>query len=168
MKFLLTSPFEEDLCIYSRLADILIKPTFTQPIADNKLTANFQTFPRVSKLIILAAVSWIIWNLQASSVQASPCSELLNISQRPGFNTRQEGNLIVLGRLPKYHYVVVVPSGSEATLEQVRQCVPDALIAKSNLGNYILAGSFPDQSSAKSIYYALRSLRLDARIIYVR
>jgi hypothetical protein len=146
----------------------LIKPTFPQQITDNKLTANFQTFPRVSKLIVVAAISWIIWNLQASIVQASPCSELLNVSQRPGFNTRQEGNLIILGRLPKYRYVVVVPSGSEEKLEQVRQCVPDALIAKSNFGNYILAGSFPDQASAKSIYHALRSLGLDARIIYVR
>ncbi|MFE1743941.1 hypothetical protein [Coleofasciculus sp. H7-2] len=105
--------------------------------------------------------------MPASIVQASPCSDLLNVSPRSGFNTRQEGNVIVLGRLPKYRYVIVVPSGSEDTLEQVRQCVPDALIAKSHLGNYILAGSFPDQSSAKSIYYALRSLGLDARIIYV-
>ncbi|MEW5860124.1 MAG: hypothetical protein AB1861_22520 [Cyanobacteriota bacterium] len=118
-------------------------------------------------MIVVAAISWIIWNLQASIVQASPCSELLNLSQRPGFNTRQEGNLIILGRLPKYPYAVVVPSGSEDKLEQVRQCVPDALIAKSNLGSYILAGSFPDQASAKSIYHALRSLGLDARIIYV-
>jgi hypothetical protein len=81
-------------------------------------------------------------------------------------NTTQPRPVIVLGDLPDSPYVVAVPGREDVTLEAVRQCVPDAFLTKSRLGSYIRAGAFPHRSDAEKLSRHLRSLKLDARVMY--
>ena len=84
-------------------------------------------------------------------------------------NTVQQGNVTILGRLPGYPYVVVIPGKSEEKLYQVRQCVPDALILGSRWGNYIQAGAFQDRASAEHLVDVLETLGVrDARVAFFR
>jgi hypothetical protein len=86
---------------------------------------------------------------------------------RNQFNTSYPGKVILIGRLPQQHYVVIVP-GTQATLQQVRNYVDDAFLITSRLGNYVQAGAFFDWEQAKCLSDHLRSRRIDAQIVYFR
>ncbi len=64
------------------------------------------------------------------------------------------------------HYIVVVPKQDYNTLFKVRQVVPSAFEARSKLGDYVLAGAFPNQNRAEKQSDLLRSRGLDARVAY--
>jgi hypothetical protein len=66
----------------------------------------------------------------------------------------------------QYRYVTAVPMRSMATLDQVRQFIPSAFVAKSGRGDYIYAGGYPSRDAAESLKYFLRSQGLDARVLY--
>ena len=66
----------------------------------------------------------------------------------------------------QYRYVTAVPMRSIATLDQVRQFIPSAFVAKSGRGDYIYAGGYPNRDAAESLKYFLRSQGLDARVLY--
>ena len=66
----------------------------------------------------------------------------------------------------QYRYVTAVPMRSMATLDQVRQFIPSAFVAKSGRGNYIYAGGYPNRDAAESLKHFLRSQGLDARVLY--
>ncbi len=66
----------------------------------------------------------------------------------------------------QYRYITAVPMRSVATLDQVRQFIPSAFVAKSGRGNYIYAGGFPNRDAAESLKHFLRSQGLDARVLY--
>ncbi|TYQ26806.1 hypothetical protein PseudUWO311_10455 [Pseudanabaena sp. UWO311] len=66
----------------------------------------------------------------------------------------------------QYRYITAVPMRSLATLDQVRQYIPSAFVAKSGRGDYIYAGGFPNRDAAESLKHFLRSQGLDARVLY--
>ncbi len=63
-------------------------------------------------------------------------------------------------------FIVVVPKQDYNTLFRVRQVVSGAVEARSKLGDYVLAGAFPDQNRAEKQSSLLRSRGLDARVAY--
>ena len=63
-------------------------------------------------------------------------------------------------------YIVVVPRQDSSTLFRVRQTAPSAFEAKSKLGDYVLAGAYPNQNRAEKQSNLLRSRGLDARVAY--
>jgi hypothetical protein len=122
----------------------------------------------MNRFLILGVGSWLAWNCCISLAQAQPISYLPCQPILTGFNTtRQEDNVIVLGRRNNYPYVVAVPSQSRSALDAVRQCIPDAFITRSRLGPYIHAGSFPTRAGAESLSWFLRSRGLDSRVVYL-
>jgi len=66
----------------------------------------------------------------------------------------------------QYRYVTAVPLRSLSTLEQVRQFIPTAFVARSGRGNYIYAGGYPNRDAAESLKHFLRSQGIDARVLY--
>jgi hypothetical protein len=66
----------------------------------------------------------------------------------------------------QYRYITAVPMRSLATLDQVRQYIPSAFVAKSGRGDYIYAGGFLNRDAAESLKHFLRSQGLDARVLY--
>lgn len=81
-------------------------------------------------------------------------------------NTSQQVEGYVIGDRPDVPYVVVVPGSGDELLNTVRQCVIDAYQTDSGRGNYIRAGAFADRSTAEQLSRHLRSLDLDARVVY--
>ncbi|MBW4582330.1 MAG: peptidoglycan-binding protein [Tildeniella nuda ZEHNDER 1965/U140] len=63
-------------------------------------------------------------------------------------------------------YVVVVPLKNSAILTQVRQYVPGAFIASSNLGKYVYAGDSDQRGLAEAEATRLRARGLDAQVRY--
>ena len=63
-------------------------------------------------------------------------------------------------------YIVVVPRQDSSTLFKVRQVTPNAFEARSKLGDYVLAGAYPNQDRAEKQSNLLRSRGLDARVAY--
>lgn len=63
-------------------------------------------------------------------------------------------------------YIVVVPKQNSSTLFRVRQIAPGAFEARSKLGDYVLAGAYPNQNRAETQSNLLRSRGLDARVAY--
>ncbi len=63
-------------------------------------------------------------------------------------------------------YIVVVPKQDSRTLFRVRQIAPRAFEARSKLGDYVLAGAYPNQNRAEKQSNLLRSRGLDARVAY--
>lgn len=99
---------------------------------------------------------------QSEPSTAVPASGLC-VSQ----NALQQDEQIVLGNIPDFPYVVVVPGQREEQLSIVRQCIPDAFQTHSRLGSYIQAGAFPDYRPAERLSRHLRRLKLNARVMYL-
>ncbi len=74
--------------------------------------------------------------------------------------------VIVIGRSPQHPFAVIVLSDQWNTLQIVRQSVAAAFLTDSRLGAYVFAESFSHRRSAEALSRALRSQRLDARVIY--
>jgi len=66
----------------------------------------------------------------------------------------------------QYRYVTAVPLATISTLDQVRQFIPTAFVARSGRGNYIYAGGYQNRDAAESLKHFLRSQGLDARVLY--
>lgn len=63
-------------------------------------------------------------------------------------------------------YVVVVPIQNADTLNKIRQYIPNPVVEKSGLGDYINAGSYHDRLLAESVVRLLRTRNIDARVQY--
>lgn len=81
-------------------------------------------------------------------------------------NWNQREETIVVGNFSETPYVVVIPGRGDNLLDSVRQCVTDAFQTESNLGPYIRAGAFSEYCSARQLSRYLRSLKLNARVVY--
>lgn len=103
---------------------------------------------------------WLVGMLTPKAT-AQPC---LPFSDRLQPNTGR--SVIVIGRTKETPHIVVVPAHSPSTLNLVRQCVPNAFLTNSRLGNYVHAGAFADYNWAASLSAMLRSRGLDARVVY--
>jgi peptidoglycan hydrolase-like protein with peptidoglycan-binding domain len=79
--------------------------------------------------------------------------------QALGLNTSPVDN-----RGDKNRYVVIVPVRNADTLNRVRQYMPNAVVDKSGLGDYVNAGAFGDRIAAEQHSKILRSYGLDARV----
>ena len=132
------------------------------------------------------AVSLLAWTLGSATVYAQPSSpptsnaidppespeftESSETTSTEGFcslqNSLQQDEAIILGDIPDAPYVVVVPGEGGDLLDAVRQCVPDAFQTHSRLGRYIRAGAFLNRGSAEQLSRHLRSIKLDARVVY--
>ncbi|WP_016952726.1 hypothetical protein [Anabaena sp. PCC 7108] len=114
----------------------------------------------------MSSVIGLTWELMGNTAYADNCVPTSNFSQQ--FNRVQQGKVIVIGRISKYPYVVVVPGDEEIKLKSIQQCVTDAFISQNRLGKYIHAGAFDNYASAKELEIVLRSRKLDARVVYFR
>lgn len=65
-------------------------------------------------------------------------------------------------------YVVAVTPWTGDTINQVMRHAPDAYLDESKFASYIHAGAFQNQPNAESQAQKLRSLGLDARVVYLR
>ena len=99
-----------------------------------------------------------------ASSQNNLCSVSICVSTSP--NLRSGKNLILLGRFEAEPYVVAIPGRDRTQLQQVRQCIPDALILPSRRGQYIHVASFEDLRTARRLSQLLRKNGLDARVAY--
>ena len=98
---------------------------------------------------------------------AQSTREKICVRQTVNYNAVRQVGSIIIGRLPGRNYVVVIPGRREALLNAVRQCVPDAFLAKSRLGFYIQAGAFSSRAAAESLVWLLRSQGFqNARVVY--
>lgn len=101
-------------------------------------------------------------SLLSTPVAAQPCPPFINQI----LPVSLPGKVIVLGKIQGKHHVVVVPANRPNTLDAVRQCIPNAFLTSSRLGNYVHAGAFADYNQAASLAWMLRSRGLDARVVY--
>jgi hypothetical protein len=83
------------------------------------------------------------------------------------YNSRQVGAVITIGNVSDAPYVVVIPGRRQELLTRARQCVPDAFQTESRRGAYIRAGAFPRRRPAATLTRHLRTLGLDARVVYL-
>ncbi|MBW4645479.1 MAG: peptidoglycan-binding protein [Goleter apudmare HA4340-LM2] len=81
--------------------------------------------------------------------------------QALGLNTSPISNSANTNR-----YVVIVPIHNPDTLNKVRQYLPNSVVEKSGLGDYVKAGAFGDRSLAENFSKQLRSYGFDARVEY--
>ncbi|MBD2625822.1 hypothetical protein [Trichormus variabilis] len=116
--------------------------------------------------IVMSSVIGLSWELMGTTAYADNCFPISSSSQQ--FNRVQQGKVIVIGRISKYPYVVVVPGDEEIKLKSIQQCVTDAFISQNRLGKFIHAGAFDNYISAKNLEIVLRSRKLDARVVYFR
>lgn len=146
---------------------------------------------RINKLIRVGISSSMVWAFSPFAVLAQsipfPFSESLTPTRSPAISLNDESNpdelndafcvsqnslqqdeQIIVGDIPDFPYVVVVPGQGSDLLTEVRQCVPDAFQTDLRLGPYIRAGAFPDRRSAEQLSrYLRRSLKLNARVMYL-
>ncbi len=86
----------------------------------------------------------------------------------PLTTTLPTGALAEAGQIPQFRYVTGVPVRGDATtaLQQVRQYVPNAFVARSGRGSFVYAGAYNQRNGAEALAYYLRSQGLDARVLY--
>lgn len=99
----------------------------------------FQQYSRLNPTGIVDSQTW-----QALGLNSSPIGDRSN-------NNR---------------YVVVVPLHNADTLNKVRQYIPNPVVEKSGLGDYVNAGAFGDRTEAENLSKKLRSYGFDARVEY--
>lgn len=122
--------------------------------------------------IAIAAVL-IAWSsLPSALAQTGASPECAYHNAAPQNSVESQSNaepqtVIVLGKIPDAPYVVAVLKQNNVTLDTVRECVPDAFEARSRSGAYIRAGAFPQRSAAEKLSRYLRTLNLDARVMYL-
>ncbi len=122
----------------------------------------------MNKHLFLVILTIIIWqNLSHQGYAQTPYCIYKNQNQfNISLNSDRQNNVIVIGRLPNNHYVVVIPGDSERLLNTVKSYITDAFLAKDKRGAYIHAGGFTNPQEAECVSNFLRSYRLDARVVY--
>jgi peptidoglycan hydrolase-like protein with peptidoglycan-binding domain len=100
---------------------------------------SFQQYSRLNPTGIVDSQTW-----QALGLNSSPIGD------------RSHNN----------RYVVVVPLHNADTLNKVRQYIPNPVVEKSGLGDYVNAGAFGDRAEAENLSKKLRSYGFDARVEY--
>lgn len=123
---------------------------------------------QVRRLIKWLAVglgfSGLVCLLVAAPAQAA--CEFFSEPQR--FNTRTEGDVIVIGGQRQQPYRVMIIGDDEAILSAIRECVLDAFVTRTRLGTYIQVGSFASRQDAETIRRILQKEGYHPRVIYIR
>lgn len=78
-----------------------------------------------------------------------------------------QAETMILGQPCENPYVVVIPGSDSKILDEVKRYRPLAFLTDSRLGWYVQAGSFGDRALAESLSYQLRSVNLNARVVYL-
>jgi hypothetical protein len=122
-------------------------------------------------MILWSSLLWgliTLGNHQSAQAQVLACPDLQ--ADRPGFNSvwrsLSEGQVQRVGRQHDQHYGVIVPSDAEQNLPRVQVCVPDAFLVESRWGPYVQSGFFYRRVEAEILSKALRSRRIDSRVVY--
>ncbi|MEH2326512.1 MAG: hypothetical protein V7K32_23705 [Nostoc sp.] len=122
----------------------------------------------MNRYIVAAILTTLLWNTLLSKGWTQPRScisqSLPEVSN--SVNSFRQGDVIVIGKVPNRHYVVVVPGKSEQLLNVVRSYVTDAFLAHHRLGAYVYAGGSANRHEAECLSSVLRSHGLDARVVY--
>ena len=122
---------------------------------------------KIDRFVIGGMLCSLCWSLIGLAAGAQSSHVKLCARQAVNYNAVRQTSSIIIGRLPGRNYVVVIPGRREAKLNAVRQCIPDAFLAKSSLGFYIQAGAFSSRAAAESLVWFLRSQGFqDARVVY--
>ena len=67
---------------------------------------------------------------------------------------------------PSNRYFVIIPNGSVAELQRVRNFSPNAQVKSSGRGTYIEIQGYPDRLSAETMNSTLLKQRFDSRVVY--
>ncbi len=67
---------------------------------------------------------------------------------------------------PPNRYFVIIPNGSLADLQRVRNFSPNAQIKSSGRGTYIEIQGYPDRLSAETMNSTMLKQRFDSRVVY--
>jgi peptidoglycan hydrolase-like protein with peptidoglycan-binding domain len=128
---------------------------------DEYTRASVASFQQAYQINPTGRVDWQTWQaLDFNSVNTPIAVNNFNNFSNPipvDNRSNQFGN---------NRYVVVVPITNPNTLNQVLRYVPNAFVARSNLGNYVNAGAFSDRTFAEQRSRMLRSNGVDARVQY--
>ncbi|MEL7354108.1 MAG: hypothetical protein AAFN38_21980 [Cyanobacteria bacterium J06560_5] len=84
------------------------------------------------------------------------------------FNTQIQGDVVVIGYQRDRRYQVILPVVSDAALADIRDCVTDAYMTRSRIGDYIHVGSFGSRREARDLRRILNRAGHQARVVYVR
>ena len=105
----------------------------------------------------------------ATLILCAPVQAACEIFSEPQrFNTQTQGSVIVIGYQTDKRYQVILPTVSDDALADIRDCVTDAYIARSRIGDYIHVGSFGSRREARDLRRILNRSGYQARVVYVR
>lgn len=140
------------------------------------------TFRRLGVGLLLSLIASVI-----SITAETPLIAIANQVSTPTEETlpADQAEIIVLGRLPQHHYVVIIPVSTLTSttkepitttsqfvlLQKIRTIVPQSFLARHSLGQYIYVGGFEKFGLAQQ---QLRQIQLrqiqpnisNARVVY--
>lgn len=118
----------------------------------------------IKRLAVGLGFSGLVWLLVAAPAQAN--CEFFSEPQR--FNTRTEGDVIIIGWQRQQPYRVMIVGDDETALLAIRECVLDAFATRTRFGTYIQVGSFASRQDAETIRRILQKEGYRPRVIYIR
>lgn len=143
------------------------------------LTREFDT--RVARVARRSAIATAILGITIWLMAAAPSSaaELTGdlapeaatcefFSEPQRYNTEANGDVIVIGNQLNRRYRVIVAGDDDTTLSNIRACVLDAFVTRSQIGTYIQVASFERRSDAETIERILRRAGYRTRTVYSR
>lgn len=135
------------------------------------------SFSRLCIGLVVSLVSSVI-----SLTVTTPSSAIANEVPKPAEETLPAGQseTIMLGRLPRHHYVVIIPVSTlmqmpqktiETTppfvlLQKIRTIAPQAFLARHSLGQYVYVGGFEQFGLAQRQLRQIQPSIPNARIVY--
>lgn len=121
----------------------------------------------MNRYLITGIVATLLWEAVFSKAWTQPPSCIpQSYITTTSVNSWQQNKVILIGKMPKHPYVVVVPGHSEKLLNDVRSYITDAFLSQNRRGLYIYAGGFSQREEAECLSIFLRSHKLDARVVY--
>jgi hypothetical protein len=131
----------------------------------------------------------LVTGLVASVIEVTPTAVLGAIANEPSKTIVEEPTptaspvpteIIVLGRLPQHHYVVIIPvspltltpkesiktTPQFLLLQRIRTILPQAFLSRHSLGHYIYVGGFDRFGLAQEQLKQIQPNIPNARVVY--
>ncbi|MEL7144346.1 MAG: hypothetical protein AAFY33_16470 [Cyanobacteria bacterium J06643_4] len=140
----------------------------------NKQKYCWQTYSKLSAYLPKRAAArlgamGLLGSAIATLILCAPAQATCEIFSAPQqFNTQIQGDVVVIGYQTDRRYQVILPIVSDADLADIRNCVTDAYITRSRIGDYIHVGSFGSRREARDLRRILNRAGHQARVVYVR
>ena len=153
---------------------ISITPSLT-PVSQFRLLSI--TFRRLGVGLVVSLIVSVI-----SITAETPSSAIADQVSMPTEGTLpvDQTEIIVLGRLPQHHYVVIIPvatltpttkepittTSQFVLLQKIRTIAPQAFLARHSLGQYIYVGGFEKFGLAQQQLRQIQPNISNARVVY--